>query len=287
MTDHSRMRGYCLSLLGIPFVAMSLWAQSPKPRTYFGTGVADMSKQSLEEAKKQAIAHALQDAVEEAVGVYVKSTSSSQNAQSLMTQVKTEAAGYVRRYDIIKEVQDGTIYKVVIEAEVEEQKIESSLSQRISQFVEQNILGPCNVIAQFQSRQGKNSGSVTFICSVNDPTLDMTSIELWMPDSGWKQPVVSGQGTINIARLDQPKPDGTAHFRDFRAILNNPEIKCRFKDPASGKLTERPIRFKGFTYPGLFIDGETLQHTQPIDLNALPTAERAKLINILDSLLKP
>ncbi len=76
--------------------ASSKYSQAETPRTYFGTGRADIIDGNVEQAKRTALNLAFQDALEKAVGILVKTDSTTADAQSIKTEIKTQASGYVK-----------------------------------------------------------------------------------------------------------------------------------------------------------------------------------------------
>ena len=80
-------------------------------------------------AHEKAIDLALRKAVEQAVGAFVSSESLVQNYKLVSDQILTNSTGYVKHYDIVSEGLDknGTMYRVVISADVESQNLAQSL----------------------------------------------------------------------------------------------------------------------------------------------------------------
>ncbi len=87
----------------------------------------------------------------------------------------------------MKESSRGTVYTVIIEAEVYEEKIESAFSSRVSRFVAENIIGPCNLMVVLTKMSASENISVGIICGVNDPTIDMSTISIRLPESDGRE----------------------------------------------------------------------------------------------------
>jgi len=69
-------------------------------------------------AREKALQDALRQAVQQAVGTQVTSTTEVQEFQTKMDQVLTRSAGYVRKYSVVKEGMDGDVVQVTVRAEV-------------------------------------------------------------------------------------------------------------------------------------------------------------------------
>jgi hypothetical protein len=69
-------------------------------------------------AREKAIADALRQSVQMAVGTQVTSSTQVENFQTKLDQVLTRSAGYVRKYSILKEAMDGDVVQITIRAEV-------------------------------------------------------------------------------------------------------------------------------------------------------------------------
>jgi hypothetical protein len=100
--------------LAIPAIARTA---PPDTRAVTASGEAPIEG-SAETAKQQAVNQALRNAVEQAVGVFVNSTTKVQNFQVLEDSIYTKASGFVSGYDVIDEKQTGGTYVVKVRATV-------------------------------------------------------------------------------------------------------------------------------------------------------------------------
>jgi hypothetical protein len=90
----------------------------PEVQTQEATGQAAILNGDKPAAREKAIADALRQAVQMAVGTQITSTTEVQDFQTKMDQVLTHSTGYVRKYDIVKESLDGDVVQVTIRAQV-------------------------------------------------------------------------------------------------------------------------------------------------------------------------
>jgi hypothetical protein len=82
------------------------------------TGQAAILNGDKPAAREKAIADALRQAVQMAVGTIVTSTTEVADFQTKMDQVLTHSTGFVRKYDIVKEVPDGDAIAITIRAQI-------------------------------------------------------------------------------------------------------------------------------------------------------------------------
>jgi len=90
-------------------------------------GMAPYNAADLPGTKAAALAAAQKAAVELVVGVYVNSKTRVEKAVAIEQNILTRTAGYVKKYDIIKEWRDGDWYKMRIRALVTTDKIRDDL----------------------------------------------------------------------------------------------------------------------------------------------------------------
>ena len=82
------------------------------------TGQAAVIAGDKPAAREKAIADALRQAVQMAVGTIVTSTTEVENFQTKMDQVLTHTTGFVRKYDVVKEAMDNDVVQVTIRAQI-------------------------------------------------------------------------------------------------------------------------------------------------------------------------
>jgi len=81
-------------------------------------GYADIKNGMIAEAQKWAVKDALRNAVEQVLGVYVKSDTEVKNFELVKDEILSKAEGLIKSYDIVQENNDGKTYKVTINAKI-------------------------------------------------------------------------------------------------------------------------------------------------------------------------
>lgn len=77
-----------------------------------------LTAEGVGKTRSEAVQDALRLVVEQGVGVYVQAKSIMVNMEVKEDIVKTVAKGYVRRYEVLKETQEGELYRVHVRAKV-------------------------------------------------------------------------------------------------------------------------------------------------------------------------
>jgi len=95
-------------------------------------GSAPIKGISEDEAKKLAIKDALRSAVEMAVGTIIKSQTEMKDFQTVKDEVTSNAEGFVKSYDILKETVSGDRFEVVLNAKVLTERISEAFKKRLS-----------------------------------------------------------------------------------------------------------------------------------------------------------
>lgn len=133
------LRGLTLCAL---LAALATWSIAQAPRAaregikvVIAEGVgAYESPADKAKARDDAITDACRRAVEQAVGLFVKSESLLQNLTLVEDNVYTNARGYIQSYEVIDERVAGDLYRVRIRAQVSLDKIDSALDSLWEQF---------------------------------------------------------------------------------------------------------------------------------------------------------
>ena len=86
--------------------------------TIIAEGVAAVIGGNSAVARDKAIDDALRKAVEQAVGTVVSSDTLTERYKLIHDKVIAQTAGYIRRYSVLSENNEGTLYRVKIRAEV-------------------------------------------------------------------------------------------------------------------------------------------------------------------------
>jgi len=96
-------------------------------QTVVAQGIATVIQDNVPAARDTAVQDALRQAVEQAAGTVVEADTLVQNFQLVSTSVYTKTAGYVQSYTVVREWQEGTLYKVSIRAVVDMGTLEKDL----------------------------------------------------------------------------------------------------------------------------------------------------------------
>ena len=247
-----KFQTFCCTILFL--ITINLTADS----SYRGKGEAVVEKNNLPDAKQAALNDAFKNAVQRAVGVYVKSQTTIENIKVKSSKILSESEGYIKNYKIIKEEVGDGIYSVEIEAEVYSEKIETAFSQRIDKFIEKNLIGPAGINISITRSKGNFAGiSINFHMPINDPTIEMDSIMLGLPVSGWVKPTILSMGTINLMHYGQSADLNTGKIliKDVIAVLETRKAEVKLKNPANDKVEVRPLMFDRFN--SVYISDET------------------------------
>lgn len=117
-------------LKGIMAVALCIGlagAAEYEPKAVVAQGVATVLSDKADAARDVALQDALRQAVEQAVGTVVEADTLVQNFQLVESNVYTKTKGYVQRYTLLSERQEGTLYKVSVQAIVDMGSLERDL----------------------------------------------------------------------------------------------------------------------------------------------------------------
>lgn len=91
-------------------------------------GVGDITAGGKGRARDTAIEDALRKAVEQAVGTFIQSETVVKNAMLINDEIIARSKGYIQKYDLIGESDDGSLYKVTVEAHVAAGKLQDDLA---------------------------------------------------------------------------------------------------------------------------------------------------------------
>jgi len=151
-------RGLTPSLLSLVLVGILLtpvYAQTPGPGTQSlldaknraagaqdtgeavvveATGLGAFKKDDPARAREEAIEAAQREAVEKASGVIISSESLMKNFELVQDEVLSRSKGFIRKYDVLKEGNDGQMYTIVIRAEVVKQAFLSNVNESLEEL---------------------------------------------------------------------------------------------------------------------------------------------------------
>ncbi len=117
---------FLLFLLITPNIS---WSQEYREITVSGS--ADIVGGNEEQAKKLAVHDALRTAVEMGVGVVIQSSTDVKDFEVIKDEIKSNAEGYVKEYEIIKEGTKKGRYSVTLRTKVMTEKINEAFKKRL------------------------------------------------------------------------------------------------------------------------------------------------------------
>lgn len=103
-------------------------AQAPEEaKTVDATGYGSISNGNAALARDAAVADALRQAVEQAIGTMISSETMVENFQVLSDNVYTKSQGYVKSYNVVRESETSNMYQVTVRAVVSVGSIKNDL----------------------------------------------------------------------------------------------------------------------------------------------------------------
>ena len=111
-------------------------------------GLADISGRKVALAKRNAVANALQDAVEQVMGTTVIAQSKLMDNVKAKSKVIAQTVGSVKQYRIVSEGTDAQVYRVIVNAQVDEAQLLDNYAAIV-----------------------RSMGNPAFFISINDPDL--------------------------------------------------------------------------------------------------------------------
>ena len=90
-------------------------------------GVAVVVGNNIPGARDKALDDALRKAVEQAVGTLVSSDTMAENYRVIHDKILAQTTGYIERYKILTEVQEGELYRIKVQAEVGKDNLTNDL----------------------------------------------------------------------------------------------------------------------------------------------------------------
>jgi hypothetical protein len=194
-----------MRILRIPVAALLAIAVNAAPamaaptgevQTQEATGQAAILNGDKPAAREKAIADALRQAVQMAVGTIVTSTTEVADFQTKMDQVLTHSTGFVRKYDIVKEGLDGDVVQVTIKAQIGMGELNEDLAAKGLLMARKNMPRTMLLIAE------QNIGMVAPAAA-------------WMKDKGGESALVSTDLKIaETVMLDELRKAGFGQLID-------------------------------------------------------------------------
>jgi hypothetical protein len=233
-------------------------------------------------AKQKALNDAFKNAVQQAVGVYIKTQSNVENFELTYSKILESSEGYISTYKITQEKQTDNVYMVEINATVSDDKLESAFSQRIAKFIENNLVGPGSIDINYQEFEKvamKKSVYITIFAMINDPTIKMDSIMVKLPKSGWVKPKVMSMGTINSLTIGG-NAESYKLLADAVSLLENHTAKVKLINPATQKTETRDLIFDKFSNCMILKDGKDIV-PRPTYMQRFSEVDRGRMRQII------
>ena len=117
-----------LSILLLFLICLPTLGHSQEVMVVKARGIGDIIDGQEGMARDIAIQDALRNAVEQAMGTYIKSETVVQNYQLISDQIFSKTEGYIQKYYIQDETATRTLYKIKIEAYVASHKLQNDLA---------------------------------------------------------------------------------------------------------------------------------------------------------------
>ncbi len=237
------MRSSILGIFLLLIAFASVSSESTNEYRYKGEGKSLIFNNDIKSAKKEAMHEAFKEVIQKGVGVYIKTKSEVKDYQVTYSKILSESEGYIENFNILSERTDDGVYIVSIEANVSNDKIDQAFSKRIAKFIENNLVGPCSIELWVN---GKEDIRIGFYGIINDPTIEMSTIEIKLPNSGWIKPKIISLGTINTLSIEKPGSSSRIFLKDVILLLENPATEVRLKNPGNDQLEIRKLFFDKF-----------------------------------------
>ncbi|MBU4185839.1 MAG: hypothetical protein KKI12_06235 [Proteobacteria bacterium] len=117
-----------LSILLLFLICLPTFGHSQEVMVVKARGIGDIIDGQEGMARDIAVQDALRNAVEQALGTYIKSETVVQNYQLISDQIFSKTEGYIQKYYIQDETATRTLYKIKIEAYVASHKLQNDLA---------------------------------------------------------------------------------------------------------------------------------------------------------------
>lgn len=233
------------------FPCISTGEEAPR---YKGRGEALIVNNDLPKARRDALTEAFKNALQKAVGVYIKAKSKVENFELTYSKILSESEGYVKNYKILKEKTEDGVYSVEIEAEVSGEKLDDAFSQRLSKFVEKNLFSTFTIIASAMTSGNRFYNlTTTIMIMINDPTIEIDSIQLKLPKNGWIKPRITRSGLANLVMMNETiDPKNMVSSRYIEDVIyflehRNAPVEIKFKNPGTGREEVRSLTLEKLT----------------------------------------
>lgn len=121
-----RVTRFALLLFSLFLLVSPAVAQESK--TVTSEGVSVVQDGNMDIARDAAISDAQQKAVEQAIGILIDSQTQVENYQVISDSILSQTKGYIKRYNVVRELKEDNLLRVSITAEVALGKLGDDLS---------------------------------------------------------------------------------------------------------------------------------------------------------------
>ncbi len=121
-----RVTRFALLLFSLFLLVSPVVAQESK--TVTSEGVSVVQGGNMDIARDAAISDAQQKAVEQAIGILIDSQTQVENYQVISDSILSQTKGYIKRYNVVRELKEDNLLRVSITAEVALGKLGDDLS---------------------------------------------------------------------------------------------------------------------------------------------------------------
>ena len=122
------VRAIRCALLLLPLLLVSAPLPAQESKVVTSEGVAVVQGSNLDIARDAAVSDAQQKAVEQAIGILIDSQTQVENFQVISDNILSQTKGYIKRYNVVREVKEDNLLRVSITAEVALGKLGDDLS---------------------------------------------------------------------------------------------------------------------------------------------------------------
>jgi hypothetical protein len=161
--------------------------------TVEATGEAAIYQGDLVQAREKALADALRNAVEKAVGTVITSSSVSKDFELVEDKVLTNSRGYIKKYDITEKKEEGGTVQLKIKAEVGKDELAKDVQAAL----------------QLLSQKGKPK----ILIMVAEQNVGQVTAQAWWTNQGFTTSLDVVENTF----IDQWQPQGFS-FVDPQAL---------------------------------------------------------------------
>ncbi|MCW5830054.1 MAG: flagellar assembly protein T N-terminal domain-containing protein [Deltaproteobacteria bacterium] len=149
------------ALFGILAAAFPLQAQEDPVREVTVTGESVLEGDNVAVARDRALQAAFRNAVEQVVGIVVRSESEMRDFELVRDEIYSQSKGFVQNYEIVSEAPSGDgAYKVTIRARVSTKVLQDSIRDMVDIYLVKNSNKPRTMIFLKEQNVGDTTAAV-------------------------------------------------------------------------------------------------------------------------------